>query len=292
MNTFEPLVSVIMTSYNREKYIAEAIESVLASTYKNFELIIVDDCSIDATFSIAKNYAANDARIRIYQNEENLGDYPNRNKAASYAKGKYLKYVDSDDALYDFGLAYCVDAMERFSEADLGMYYLYGSDGIGKNEWACWPGEKIIHEHFFKRQYLSIGPSGTIIRREKFVNAGGFDTRFGVASDMYFNICFASASPIVLLPKLFVHYRIHDQQENKNQEGYLKYGYLYFKELLEKVELPLSAKEKKYLFRKMQKRHSVNLTKYWWSTKDSSSVKRVMKGTEFSFYNYLFGFFK
>ena len=52
----QPLVSILMTAYNREKYIAEAIESVLASTYKNFELIIVDDCSKDGTVAIAKTY--------------------------------------------------------------------------------------------------------------------------------------------------------------------------------------------------------------------------------------------
>src|SRR4051812_47750099 len=92
-----PLVSVLMTSYNREKYIAQAIESVIASTYSNLELIIVDDCSKDSTVSIARSYAENDKRVKVYVNEKNLGDYPNRNKAASYATGKYLKYVDADD---------------------------------------------------------------------------------------------------------------------------------------------------------------------------------------------------
>lgn len=89
-----PLVSILMTAYNREKYIAEAIESVLASTYTNFELIIVDDCSADRTLEIAKSYEEKDKRIKIYINEKNLGDYPNRNKAASLAKGVYLKYLE------------------------------------------------------------------------------------------------------------------------------------------------------------------------------------------------------
>ena len=93
-----PLVSLLMTSYNREKYIGFAIESVLASTYTNWELIIVDDGSIDKTVEIAQQYEKKDGRIRFYRNEKNLGDYPNRNKAASYAGGKYIKYVDADDA--------------------------------------------------------------------------------------------------------------------------------------------------------------------------------------------------
>src|ERR1700689_462412 len=116
-----PLVSILMTAFNREKYIAEAIESILQSTYKNFELIIVDDCSKDKTVEIAKSYAQKDSRIKVYVNEKNLGDYPNRNKAASYANGKYLKYVDSDDIIYPHCLDVMVGCMEKFSEAAFGL---------------------------------------------------------------------------------------------------------------------------------------------------------------------------
>src|SRR5271156_3108445 len=103
-----------MTAYNREKYIAQAIDSILESTYKNFELIIVDDCSKDKTVEIAKGYAQKDSRVKVFINEKNLGDYPNRNKAASYANGKYLKYVDSDDVVYPTGLEVFVNSMEQF----------------------------------------------------------------------------------------------------------------------------------------------------------------------------------
>ncbi len=68
----KPLVSVLMTAYNREKYIAEAIESVLQSTYKNFELIIVDDCSTDNTVSIATDFQQQDKRTSVQINEKNL----------------------------------------------------------------------------------------------------------------------------------------------------------------------------------------------------------------------------
>ena len=65
----KPIVSVLMTAYNRENYIGEAIESVLASTLQDFELIIVDDCSKDKTVDIAKSYEAKDSRIKIYIND-------------------------------------------------------------------------------------------------------------------------------------------------------------------------------------------------------------------------------
>ena len=116
-----PLVSVLMTSYNREKYIGEAIESVLNSSYRHFELIIVDDGSKDRTMEIARQYAEKDQRVKVYRNERNLGDYPNRNKAASYATGKYLKYVDADDLIYPWGLELLVQMMEKFPNAGWGL---------------------------------------------------------------------------------------------------------------------------------------------------------------------------
>jgi glycosyltransferase involved in cell wall biosynthesis len=84
-----------MTAYNREKYIAEAIESVLASSFTDFELIIVDDCSADSTVEIARPYL-HDKRVQLHINEQNLGDYPNRNRAAELASGKYIKYLDCE----------------------------------------------------------------------------------------------------------------------------------------------------------------------------------------------------
>ena len=284
----DPLVSVLMTAYNRENYISEAIESVLSSTYKNFELIIVDDCSNDKTVSIAKAFERIDSRVKLYINEKNLGQFPNRNKAASYAKGKYIKYLDSDDKILDYGLAYCVEQMEKYPEAGLGMYDLYERK---ESLSTCWSSEEIIREHFFVRQQLSIGPSGTIIRRDIFEETGKFDTRFGVPSDMFFNIRLASFYPIVLLPLPCVYYRRHDGQEINNRMDYLKFGYLYFKELLTKVKLPLKKNEIKYLYQKMNKRHSVNLSKYLLKTRNLSVTLKVMKETDFSALDYLVSFF-
>src|SRR3954447_2239406 len=104
-----PLVSILMTAFNREKYIGEAIQSVLDSSYTNLELIIVDDNSTDRTVEIARSYQKKDVRIKVFINERQLGDYPNRNKAASYATGKYIKYVDSDDYIYPRGLEMMVE---------------------------------------------------------------------------------------------------------------------------------------------------------------------------------------
>jgi len=283
------LVSVLMTAYNREKYIAEAIESVLASTYGNFELIVVDDVSRDNTVSIARKYAEKDNRIRVYVNEHNIGDYPNRNKAAGYARGKYIKYLDSDDTIFDFGLEYCVSQMEKNPEAAIGMSLLYD---MGAADSLCWQPQEIVRKHLFERPYLWIGPSGTITRLDKFLVMGGFDPRFGVSSDMYFNIRIASSYPVVLLQKSFFHYREHEGQQKNNEIGYLTTGYMYFKEILENTTLPLKSDEVDFLYRKMKKRHAINLTRYLLHTRNLAAIKQIMSETEFTLGDIFSGYFK
>ena len=89
------LVSVIMPTYNCGRFIRESIRSVLAQTYKNWELIIVDDCSTDNTATIVSSF--NDKRIRYYHNEHNSGAAVTRNKALQEAYGLWIAFLDSDD---------------------------------------------------------------------------------------------------------------------------------------------------------------------------------------------------
>ena len=92
----EELISVIMPSYNTASYIAETVQSVLAQTYQNWELIIVDDCSTDDTDEVIKPFLA-DGRIRYFKNEKNSGAAVSRNRALREAKGKWIAFLDSDD---------------------------------------------------------------------------------------------------------------------------------------------------------------------------------------------------
>lgn len=91
----EDLVSIIMPSYNTAPYIEETVQSVLNQTYKNWELIIVDDCSTDETDDILSKFT--DERIRIYKNEKNSGAAVSRNKALREARGRWIAFLDSDD---------------------------------------------------------------------------------------------------------------------------------------------------------------------------------------------------
>ena len=86
-----------MPAYNCENFISHAIDSVISQTYKNWELIVVDDCSIDRTAEIVKEYIKKDCRIQYYKLDKNSGAAMARNKAIELAKGKYIAFLDSDD---------------------------------------------------------------------------------------------------------------------------------------------------------------------------------------------------
>ena len=95
-----PLVSVVMPAYNAERFIAKAIESVLNQTIQDFELIVVDDCSKDATASIAEEYSVRDSRVKLLKNEQNLRVAGTRNRALEVCRGEYVALLDSDDIWY------------------------------------------------------------------------------------------------------------------------------------------------------------------------------------------------
>lgn len=92
-----PKISVIMSVYDGEKYLDESIQSILNQTFKDFEFIIINDCSTDNSLYIIKQYAKNDKRIVLIQNEENIGLTKSLNKGLKIAKGKYIARMDADD---------------------------------------------------------------------------------------------------------------------------------------------------------------------------------------------------
>jgi len=91
------LVSIIMPLYNAEKFVSASIFSILSQTYENWELIVVDDCSTDNSFTIVQEFRKQDSRIQLHQMSENSGVAKARNHALKVAKGKYISFLDSDD---------------------------------------------------------------------------------------------------------------------------------------------------------------------------------------------------
>jgi glycosyltransferase involved in cell wall biosynthesis len=107
----QPLISVCIPCYNGEEFISQTIQSVLAQTFKDFELLLTDDHSNDRTVSIIRSFG--DPRINLVQNSHNLGLGANWNKTLSRATGKYVKLLGGDDVLSPECLASQVDALEN-----------------------------------------------------------------------------------------------------------------------------------------------------------------------------------
>ncbi len=235
-----PIVSVLMTSYNRELHIGQAIDSVLASTMQDFELIVVDDRSKDRTVEIVRQYAEKDSRVKVYVNEQNLGDYPNRNKAASYATGKYLKYVDADDYIYPWGLQLLVQMMEQYPEAGWGLCSLIQ---IKDKPYPILLSSKEIYEYnYFKSMIFHKAPLSSIIKKEVFEKEGGF-APLRMVGDNEFWQRLALKYPVLLMPDGMVWYREHENQEVKFYRQYiLQYEELKLK-YLKDPSCPLSGSQ-------------------------------------------------
>lgn len=109
-----PVISVIMPMYNSSAYVAEAIESVLAQTFRDFELIVIDDGSTDPSLEIAQNYARCDSRISIIS-QPNAGPSAARNRGLEHAIGRYIYFFDSDDLLELDAFSVCVGCLSRYN---------------------------------------------------------------------------------------------------------------------------------------------------------------------------------
>ncbi|GAO45221.1 glycosyltransferase family 2 protein [Flavihumibacter petaseus] len=232
-----PVVSVLMTSYNRERYIGAAIESVLNSTYPDFELIITDDRSSDTTVSIAKQFAEKDHRIRVHINEKNLGDYGNRNKVASLATGKYLKYVDADDLIYPWGLELMVGMMEQFPDAGWGLCSL-NQDKARPFPFELQP-DSAYEYHYLGPGLFNKAPLSAIIRKSAFDEVGGFEN-IRMAGDFNMWHKLARKHPVVLMPHGLVWYREHDSQEMNDYHRYLQVYQGIIRKYLVENDCPLS----------------------------------------------------
>ena len=208
-----PLVSILMTAYNREKYIETAIESVLKSTYENFELIIVDDISKDNTVKIARAYASKDIRVKVYVNDSNLGDYSNRNRAASYATGKYLKYIDADDYVYPWGIQLLVEMMEQFPDAAWGLCSLE-QDEFRPFPFLLSPAEAFEYNYFGPGLFHK-APLSSMIRRNEFNAVKGFSGKQHMGDYELWHLL-AMNYPVLLMPGSIVWHRVHDEQQSKD----------------------------------------------------------------------------
>lgn len=185
-----PMISVIMPAYNADKYIAQAIESVLDQTYKQFELIIINDCSTDNTGKIISSYKKKDNRIVVITNKKNLKLARSLNKGISIAKGKYIARMDADDWSYP----------DRFNKQTLFMEKHPQVGILGGKMNVCDEHLKIINSRSYslsdkeiRKKIFFYSPFShplIMIRKKILDKVGLYDNLFNPAEDyeLYFRI--------------------------------------------------------------------------------------------------------
>ncbi len=252
--TGTPTISILTTVYNREKYLAECIESVQKGHFQDYEHIIVDDGSSDGSVALAKSYAAKDTRIRVYQNETNLGDYPNRNKAATYAKGTYIKYLDADDMHGRFMVDIMVDAMETHPEAGFGLF------DYGPNKplfpILLQPAETYTANYSDEHPVFDRSPINAIMKRSVFESIGGFSGRRMVGDFEMWHVL-GARFPCTVMSAGPGFYRKHDEQEMTLHRADPMWAFKYQLlglDLCQDEACPLAQKEKAVLIHQLERR--------------------------------------
>jgi len=194
-NNDEPLVSVVMPIYGVERFVAEAVDSVLSQTFTDFEFIIVDDVSPDNSRAICEEY--NDERIRIVVHETNRGLAGARNTGIRQARGKYIALLDSDDK-------WTMDKLEKHvahlnESPKVGVSFarsvFMNEDGELMNTYQMPKLSGITPEHLLCRNPIGNG-SAPVIRREVFSDIAYEDNLYGETEDYFFDDNFRQSEDI------------------------------------------------------------------------------------------------
>ena len=228
----EPLVSIITPLYNSEKFITETIESVLAQTYTNWEMIIVNDCSKDNGASIVEKYVEKDKRIRLFNNERNMGVSFTRNKAIDLAQGKYIAFLDSDDLWYKDKLTKQIGMMEK-------SHYVLSYTGYNKiNEDGSKRGvisvpEKLNYKELLKNNLISCDTgvyNKEFFKDNKFIN-------FGMSEDYIFWLKMLKKVEYAYgIKEVLASYRIAENSRSSNKIRAVKFNWKIYREV-EKLNL-------------------------------------------------------
>ena len=211
MNT--PMISVLMPVYNAEKYVGEAVESILNQTYSDFEFIIIDDCSTDGSYQILQSYAAKDNRIKLYRNDVNLRLPKTLNFGISQAQGKYIVRMDADDISLPERFAKQIEFMESNPTIGVSGTYSIAFDSNNSNLYTIEVPltHELIKAYSFFVCCKMIHPS-IIARRELFAKIGRFsfnESLGGLAEDyalwtemLYGGVVFANLGHVLLKYRL------------------------------------------------------------------------------------------
>ena len=237
----KPDISVIMSVYNGEAYLKEAIESVINQTFTNWELIVINDCSTDSTAEILADFSALDERIKVHTNEVNLKLPSSLNKAISLSNGKYIARMDADDICISDRFEKQYKFMEENSDVALssckfltvknGVYATGGAGGRCDSE-------------ALKALLLVVNPilHPGVFARAEVMKKYNYDTTLTCTEDLeLWTRLVKENQKIQILPECLLIYRLHDKQitsttlERQHTEV-LKIQQTYYKALLQEMD--------------------------------------------------------
>lgn len=232
------LVTVSMAVYNGENYIKEAIDCILNQTYKNFELLIINDGSTDKSIEIINSYS--DSRIKLLHNEKNSGERFTRNRAVYEAKGKYIAILDCDDLTSANRLELQYNYLEANPEISI-----CGTFGTVIDEFGNEFGDKIMHtcnpeyiniEMLFSNQFIN---SSVMYKTEVGKAIGGY-VSVDIPPDYAFFSRISEKYKMANIPEYLVQYREHSQGISKTKINQLREGEIeILKNLYHKFDLPI-----------------------------------------------------
>lgn len=215
----EPLVSIILPTYNRSEYLVRAIKSVLDQNYNNFELIIINDGSTDKTSEIISQYQ--DSRIKIIENKENLGFVRSLNKAINYAQGKYIARIDDDDFWSDSQkLEKQIKFLENNPEYVLVSSGMIKIDKNGKEikKYLFPEKDEEIREKMLLTDYF-VHP-GVVFKKQTWEKAGGYNEQFYFSQDWDLWARLGKIGKMYNFPEYFVSVMESGENRTSNKMGY------------------------------------------------------------------------
>lgn len=218
------LISVILPTYNRGAILAEAIESVLYQTYRNIELIIVDDGSRDNTVEVLRSL--NDSRIRVVRHEKNKGAYCARNAGIHLARGRYIAFQDSDDRWVASKLREEVDLIQD-SGKEIGAVYSRLEKTFLDGRRVCIPDETFslkdgnLSDVFLRGDFF-ITLQALLIKKECFEIVGLFDENLSLLGDMEFLLRFSRLYDFLYNNHVRIFSRVSQDSHSQNNAERLK----------------------------------------------------------------------
>ena len=215
VNQKQPLVSILMLTYNRASFIGEAITSVLAQTYTNFEVIIIDDGSTDDTPEVVNSF--NDPRIRYIKNDTNQGLIVRRKESLACAKGKYVAVIDSDDLWCSRDkLKKQVEVLDKNSNcAIVGTFItIINKDGKEMTSAKYNIADANIRNNILIRNQFA--HSSVLMRKTMLDKTAGYYS-LAVAEDFELFLQLGLQGTFVNLPEYLTKYRVHGVGESANK---------------------------------------------------------------------------